>query len=55
MVSVWWLLWAFLAGGFIGFLLFAVLVATRDGEDSQMRAMRMPGYSPHFGDDAPSR
>ncbi|MGH8852214.1 MAG: hypothetical protein ACREYD_14595 [Casimicrobiaceae bacterium] len=31
MVSVWWLVWVFLAGGYAGFLLLALL---RMGDDS---------------------
>ena len=55
MVSAWWLLWGFLAGGFIGFLVFAVLVTAPHSEASQVRAMKMHGHSPYFEEDAPSR
>jgi RsiW-degrading membrane proteinase PrsW (M82 family) len=37
MVSMWWVVGAFLAGGYAGFLLFALLVMTRDGETARER------------------
>jgi len=32
MVSIWWVVGAFFAGGYAGFLVFALLVMARDGE-----------------------
>lgn len=33
MVSTWWLFWALMGGGCLGFLLFALLAMARDSED----------------------
>jgi hypothetical protein len=35
MVSSWWLLWTFLAGGYAGFLLFAMLNVSHDTRDDE--------------------
>jgi hypothetical protein len=37
MVSMWWVAGAFLAGGYIGFLLFALLAVARDSETARER------------------
>lgn len=34
MVSTWWLFWALMGGGCLGFLLFALLAMARDSEDA---------------------
>jgi len=39
MVSTWWLAWSFLAGGFTGFMLFAMVAMARHSAESQARAM----------------
>ena len=37
MVSMWWVAGAFVAGGYFGFLLFALLAVARDGESARER------------------
>ena len=38
MVSSWWLLVSFLAGGYAGFLLLAMLAVSRDADDDSLIA-----------------
>jgi hypothetical protein len=47
MVSMWWVAAAFLAGGYFGFLLFALLAIARDGEKARERerALRSATHS----------
>ena len=51
MVSMWWVAIGFLAGGFTGFLMFALLAVARDGETARERerAQRLsaPGAARH--------
>ena len=37
MFSMWWVAAAFVAGGYFGFLLFALLAVARDGETARER------------------
>ena len=37
MVSMWWVVGAFFAGGYAGFLMFALLAVVRDGEAARER------------------
>lgn len=39
MVSVWWLVWVFLAGGYTGFLLLALLRMGDDRDDGAHEAL----------------
>jgi hypothetical protein len=39
MVSVWWLVWVFLAGGYVGFLLLALLRIGADRDDGAHEAL----------------
>jgi hypothetical protein len=44
MISIWWVAIAFLAGGFTGFLMFALLAVARDGETARERAQRSAAH-----------
>jgi len=46
MVSSWWLLVSFLAGGYAGFLLLAMLAVSRNADDDSLTARSRGGPQP---------
>lgn len=53
MVSTWWLLWTLVAGGCLGFALFALVAVARASDDRDVRIGGHHGAHPGVQETAP--